>query len=207
MLWLNRVRSKSSEMQTTEQIKSSYKVAFDKGAALIKGSIQLDRQQLGTVGFFERRRLNKALNYFNEASSIAPTNGAPMLFIAKIKERLGDHDGSLQWLKKANCVAPENPILAVETGAALGRLGKHREAAAMLEVAAGHHPREPRIRCNLGLSYLMAGETESAVKTFELLVQLEPDFPTNQKLFRLATEIHSGKKPTPQCEAEIAKMI
>ena len=124
-------------MQTTEQTSSSYKVAFDKGAALIKGSIQLDKQQLGAVGFFERRRLNKALNHFNQASSIAPTNGAPMFFIAKIKERLGDYNGSLQWLKKANCVAPENPILAVETGAALGRLGKHREAAAMLEVAVG----------------------------------------------------------------------
>ena len=147
------------------------------------------------------------MNHFNQASSIAPTNGAPMFFIAKIKERLGDYNGSLQWLKKANSVEPENLILAIETGAALGRLGKHREAAAMLEVAVGHHPHEPRILCNLGLSYLMAGETENAVKSFELLVQLEPDFPTNQKLFSLATEIHLGKKPTPKCEAEIAKMI
>jgi len=194
-------------MQTTEQTSSSYKMAFDKGAALIKGSIQLDRQQLGAVGFFERRRLIKALNHFKEASSIAPTNGAPMLLIAKIKQRLGDHDGSLQWLKKANSVEPENLILTIETSAALGRLGKHKESAAILEIAADHHPHEPRVRCNLGLSYLMAGETENAQRTFAVLVQLEPDFPTNQKLLNLATEILSGKKPTPKSEAEIARMI
>jgi tetratricopeptide (TPR) repeat protein len=194
-------------MQPTELNGSIYKVAFDKGASLIKGSIQLDRQELGAVGFFERRRLSKALSHFKEASSLAPTNGAPMFFIAKIKQRLGDHEGSLEWLKKANSVEPENLILSIETGAALGRLGKHKEAAAMLEVAAHHHPQEPRIQCNLGLSYLMAGETENALKSLEILVQLEPDFPTNQKLLNLATEIRSGRKATPKSEAEIVKMI
>jgi Flp pilus assembly protein TadD len=114
---------------------------------------------------------------------------------------------ALEWLKKGNSVEPENLILAIETGLALGRLGKHKEAAAMLEVAALNHPHEPRIQCNLGLSYLMAGETENALKTFETLVQLEPDYPTNQKLLDLASEIQSGKKPTPKSEAEIAKMI
>lgn len=194
-------------MQTAEEKNFSYKAAFDKGAALIKGSIELDGQQLGALGFFERRRLNKALKHFEEASSIEPTNGAPMLFIAKIKQRIGDHDGSLQWLKKANSVEPANLILSIETGAALGRLGKHREAAAMLEVAVQHYPHEPRIQCNLGLSYLMAGETENALKTFGLLVQLEPDFPTNKKLLNLANEVRLGKKPTPKNEAEIAKML
>lgn len=195
------------EMQTTDQNDISYKAAFDKGAALIKGSIQLDGQQLGVLGFFERRKLNKALKHFEEASSIAPTNGAPMLFIAKIKQRFGDYDGSLEWLKRANAVEPGNLILAIETGATLGRLGKHKEAAAMLEVAAQHHPQEPRILCNLGLSYLMAGETEDALKTFQFLVQLEPDFPTNQKLLGLAYEIRLGKKSTPKNEAEIARMF
>lgn len=194
-------------MQTTEQNNSSYKSAFDKGVALIKGSIQLDGQQLGALGFFERRRLNKALKHFEAASSLAPTNGAPMLFIAKIKQRFGDYDGSLEWLQKANAVEPGNLILAIETGATLGRLGKHREAATVLEVAAHHHPHEPRIQCNLGLSYLMAGDTEDALKTFQFLFQLEPDFPTNQKLLELANEIRLGKKPTPKNEAEIARML
>jgi anaphase-promoting complex subunit 3 len=194
-------------MQPTDEKTSCYKVAFDKGANLVRGSIQLDGQSLGALGFFEKRRLNKALNHFKEASSIAPSNGAPMLFIAKILQRIGDDEGSLEWLKKANSVEPENLILAIETGGTLGRLGKHREAAAMLEVAANHHPHEPRIQCNLGLSYLMAGEIDNAVKTFELLVQLEPDFPTNKKLLDLATAIRLGRKHTPKTEAEIARMI
>jgi len=194
-------------MQPTDEKASCYSVAFKKGANLVRGSIQLDGQRLGALGFFEKRRLNKALNHFKEASSIAPLNGAPMLFIAKILQRIGDDEGSLEWLKKANSVEPENLILAIETGGTLGRLGKHKEAAAMLEVAANHHPHESRIQCNLGLSYLMAGETDKAVKTFELLVQLEPNFPTNKKLLDLATAIRLGRKPTPKTEAEIARMI
>src|SRR4051812_9954396 len=102
-------------MQIAEQRNLSYKSAFDKGAALIKGSIHLDGKHFGTLGFFERRRLNKALQHFEKACSIAPTNGAPMFFIAKIKHRIGDLDGSLQWLKKANSVEPGNLILAIET--------------------------------------------------------------------------------------------
>lgn len=193
-------------MQPIDQ-KSSYKVAFDKGAALTKGSIQLDGQSLGKVGFFEKRRLNKAIEHFKEASAIEPTNGAPMLFIAKIKQRLGDYEKSLAWLKKANSVEPENLILAIETSSTLGRLGKHREAVTLLEVAVGHHPNEPRIQCNLGLSYLMAGEIENALKTFEILILLEPDFPPNHKLLNLATEVKSGKKPIPRSEAEVVRMI
>ena len=130
-----------------------------------------------------------------------------MLLIAKIKERLGDYASSLEWLKKANSVEPDNPILAIETGAALGQLGKHKEAATVLEIAARNHPHEPRIQCNLGLSYLMAGETDSAVKAFQILLRQEQDSPTNQKLLDLAMDVHAGKKPNPRNESEVVKWI
>ena len=190
-----------------EALDPNYKAIFGKGAALVKGSIQLDKQTLGELGFFEKKRLKRALTYFEKASSLAPTNGAPMLFIAKIKQRLGEFESSLEWLKKANSVEPNNLILAIETSAALGRLEKHKEAATVLENACKSHPADPRIWSNLGLSYLMAGETNSAVKTFEYLVQIEPDFPTNKKLFDLASEIALGEKSTPRNEAELIKMI
>ncbi len=190
-----------------EDLDPNYKAVFDKGAALVKNSIQLDKQTLEKLGFFEKRRLKRALIYFEKASSLAPTNGAPMLFIAKIKQRFGEFGSSLEWLKKANSVEPNNLILAIETSAALGRLEKHKEAATVLENASKSHPEDPRIWSNLGLSYLMAEETNSAVKTFEYLVQIEPDFPLNRKLFDLASKVALGEKPTPRNEAELLKMI
>lgn len=130
-----------------------------------------------------------------------------MLLIAKIEERLGNFESSLEWLKKANSAEPDNLILAIETGAALGRLGKHKEAATVLEIAAQNHPGEPRIQSNLGLSYLIAKETDSAVKAFETLLRLEPDYPINQKLLNLAIDVQAGRRPSPKTESEIAKWI
>lgn len=181
--------------------------AFQTGMKLIKGCIQLDKQQLDNPGFFERRKLRKAKTHFHNASKLEPANGAPLLFIAKIEDRLGNHESSLEWLKKANQLEPDNLILAIETGAALGRLQMHKEAATALEVAAQHHPHEPRIQSNLGLSYLMAGELENAVDTFKRLNQLEPDFPANQKLLDLATTVLAGNKPIPKTEAEVVRLI
>lgn len=194
-------------MQLSTENANNYKSTFDKGAKLIKGSIYLDREELGSAGFFEKRRLRKALTHFMAASSIEPTNGAPMLFIAKIEERLGNSERGLEWLKKANSVEPDNLILAIETGAALGRLGKHKEAATVLEGAARNFPDESRIQSNLGLSYLIGGETENAVKAFEILLRLEPDYPTNRKLLNLALEVQAGRRPTPKSEADVANWI
>lgn len=195
------------EVNPSPQQKSPYKIAFDKGAELVNGRVQLDGQRLGAVGFLEKWKLKRAIKHFETASALEPSNGAPMLFIAKIKQRLGDYEGGLNWLKKANTAEPDNAILAIETGATLGRLGKHKEAVTMLEIASRHHPNEPRIQCNLGLSYLLAGETQNALNAFETLVALEPDFPTNHKLLALAAEIASGRSSIPESEADIAKMI
>lgn len=77
----------------------------------------------------------------------------------------------------------------------------------MLEMAVNIHPREPRIQSNLGLSYLIGGEVENAVKAFEVLLLLEPDYAVNRKLLNLVKEIKLGAKPMPKCEADIAKMM
>lgn len=63
--------------------KPAFKVVFDKAMELTKDSIELDKQSLGKAGFFEKRRLSKAVKYLKTASLMQPENGVPMLFIAK----------------------------------------------------------------------------------------------------------------------------
>jgi len=194
-------------MNVFENNSTAFKAAFNKGVSLAKNSIQIDRLKLGSVGFFEKRRLRKALRYFHEASVLDPNSGEALLLIAKIHQRLGAHDSCLEWLKKAYRIAPENLILAIEISATLGRLGKHKEAATILEEVVRTYPNEPRTQCNLGLSYLMAGKVVNAVEAFNLLVKIEPDYPVNQKLLDLAKDVKSGTKSIPKSEVEISRMI
>lgn len=194
-------------VRSVEEEHSKYHVAFQRGVALVKGSIQIDGQRLKRLGFFEKIRLKRALRNFEEAALFAPDNAAPPFMMAKIRDRLGDFEGSLELLKRANLLQPDNLILAIETGAALGRLGKHREAATLLEVVSRSYPDEPRVWCNLGLSYLMTGETENAVRAFELLVRLEPSLSTNQKLLDVASEAHAGRRAIPRSEAEVVQAM
>jgi Flp pilus assembly protein TadD len=186
---------------------SEYTALFQRGAALIEGSIHLDGRQLSDPGFFEKRRLKKARPFFEQAFQADPLNAAPLFLLGKIEERLGNGAGNIEWLRRANDVEPNNPLVALELGAALGRRGMYQESLRVLGNAATRNPSDPRIHCNLGLSLLMAGEAEGAVHAFEHTTSLEPDVATNHKLLAYAIEVAAGRKAVPSSERDIARNI
>ena len=184
-----------------------YKSLWDKGIELLDGRINLDGNPLPKPGFFERRRLHKASVLFERAASVAPENAAPLLFLGKIEERLGNAEACVDWLKRANELEPNNLIVVLELGGALGRSGKHAESASVMMAVARSHPNDPRIHVNLGLSLLMAGEANDAVQAFEHVVKLEPDLPANRRLLSFAVSVANGTKAAPRSLRELSANI
>jgi Flp pilus assembly protein TadD len=191
--------------EIVDQQSSKYNVLFRQGANLAEGRVNLDGNALGDPGFFERRRLRKALGFFALAAQIEPPYGAASLFAAKIEERLGNSAECVRWLRKAQVTAPGNVIVAIELGGALSRHGLHVEAIEVLSNAAQLFADDPRVHCNLGVSLLLAGDTRGSIAAFERLVSLEPGVETNLRLLRFAVEVAEGRTPGPRSEEEIAR--
>lgn len=187
--------------------RSIYDSLFKEAGKLIEGSVNLDGRPLGKPGFFERKRLLKALKLLERAAEIEPPYGAASLFAAKVHERLGNGEGTLRWLQKAQSGAPNNVVIAIELGGALSKQGRLAEAIGVLTAAADTHPSDPRVHSNLGLSLLLSGDTQAAITAFERLFSLEPDRPVNKRLLYLAIDVHEGRKPRPASEDEIVRSL
>ena len=184
-----------------------YRVKFEKAAKLLDGDIDLDGMSLPRPGFFERRKLRKALVAFQEAAEASKENAAPLLLLGKIEERLGNLQANSKWLKKANEVEPNNLVIVLEFGASLAKQGFHQEAADLLAPMAEAHPNDPRVHCNLALSLLLAGDAPSAVAAFEHVFNLEPEVQVNQRLLKFAVDVSGGLIPYPKSEADIARYV
>lgn len=184
---------------------STYKSLFDDAAKLIEGRVNLDGRALPQPGFFEKRRLLKALQLLEKAAAVEPPYGAASLFAGKVHERLGNYEECVRWLRKAQTMAPDNVIVAIELGGALSKQGRHSEAIVVLTEAAKAHSSDPRVQSNLAVSLLLAGDLERSVATFKHLTELEPSEPMNKRLLNFAIEVHEGRKARPTTEAEIIR--
>jgi tetratricopeptide (TPR) repeat protein len=187
--------------------RAEFSKLFDAGMALVAGRIDLDGLPLKAPDAAERRQLHKARSLLVQAAAIEPDNGAPLLFLAKIEERLGNAAGSTAWLQKALVVAPDNAVVGLELGGALGRQGRYREAAAAMEKSVLANPGHAALHFNYGLVLLMSGQAQRSVKAFDNALTLEPGVPLNRKVRDLAVAVSKGAKPAPKNERELAALL
>lgn len=180
---------------------------YDRACRLLDGLVILDDRPHKNPGFFARRRLRQAVQLFRQVVELNPANWQSMFFIGKAFQGLGELEQALTWFLRAHDCVPAHPSVAKEVGYAAGRLGQHDIAVRVMQTAAMEHPQDPALHLNLGLSCLMSGKTADACKAFGRAVELEPGREMNKRLFDLAKDVETGKRPCPRTEAEIANAI
>jgi Tfp pilus assembly protein PilF len=191
---------------TEEQIKR-HNDLYAQANELSKGLVILDGSPRKALGFFQKRRLRKAIGLYQQVLEINPASWQSMFFIGKAFQSLGELDQAFSWFARANETVPENPSVAKEYGGVAGQLGRHEVAIRALEAVAMQHPNDAGLQTNFGLSCLMGGKLTQACKAFERTVELEPQNDVNRKLLALIREVESGKRPCPKTEAEILRVI
>jgi tetratricopeptide (TPR) repeat protein len=140
-----------------------YMELFTEAGNLAGDLIRLDGQPAPKLSFFQKRKLKKAARLYKLSTHEAPENGALHLMLAKVLERLGEHENYLSSLQKAWLLEPGNFILIIELSGAYGFLNKHQEAISVLLEARKYYPDEPRILFNLGVSFLLIDQAKGAV--------------------------------------------
>jgi tetratricopeptide (TPR) repeat protein len=184
-----------------------YSEIYSEGGKLVDGLLQVDRQKIKKLTFFQKRKLKKAKGLFELAAIESPENGAPFFMIAKIEQRLGEHEKSLSYFQKAWLLEPHTLIVIIELSGAYVLLGKYQEAISILIEGRKQYPNEPRVLFTLGISFLLIGQTKPAIEIFTDMIELESDYEMNHQMLAYSKDVLAGKKPTPKDYSEILRSI
>jgi tetratricopeptide (TPR) repeat protein len=180
---------------------------YNTGYDLIKDLVYFDNRPYQPPDAAAREQLREAIRRFEQALDIVPGNWQAMLLMGKALQSLGEHEQALTAFLRAHQCAPTQLMVAVEAGSAAGRVGQHDVAIRVMASAARHHPEDPRLPFNLGLSYLFLGDYTGARSALERAIELEPQREENKRLRDLVIEVEAGRRPCPRNEAEVANAL
>lgn len=119
--------------------------------------------------------LVNAKKQYLKVISVDPKNINGMLGLSRMADKAGDSNEALDWIKKAH----EENSSAIEPGVLLTRYylrkGDGLKALSLARELNGRRSGLPVVLDLLGSSQLLAGETSSAVKTFEKIVEIKSE--------------------------------
>jgi protein O-GlcNAc transferase len=99
---------------------------------------------------------------------------------------------------------PEHEALLNNLGTTNFRLGQYDSAIDILKKTLVLHPRQVLARCNLGVTYIMAGQSEAAIAQFEQCLRDDPDF-MSAMVWLLGEKAHIANwDGVPELRARIA---
>lgn len=178
----------------------------DKAWALTEGEMLLDEpRQLGTPNWFVKRKLQKAIGYFEQALEINPEGWQSMWAVGKIYQRLGCPEETYLWFNRAHQVNPQQTDVAREAGIAALYLGKGNEALHLCEIAVQLDPDDAGLVANLAWAHLISGNVALAQETIQKAIAANPEDNISKTVLRIIDQIASGTRPIPKTLLEICK--
>src|SRR5437867_11290568 len=96
---------------TEEQIKL-HNDLYARANELSEGLVILDDVPQKSLEFFQKRRLRKAIELYQQVLQINPVNWPAMVGTGKAFQSLGDLEQALLWFSRANECVPDNPSVA-----------------------------------------------------------------------------------------------
>lgn len=180
---------------------------FSKASDLSKGLLQFDTAGGVNIGFNGKRKLKKAIGHYDNVIVIDPSNAGAYLLKAKCHESLDESSEAVGALENAIQIEPYNEILYCEIGAALMKQRDFVRAIELMEQGVNYFPEEARILSNLGLSYLFTNMADKAVKVYDKLIEIEPEYELNKRFLAYSKRVLNGELSAPQSESDIAKSI
>ncbi len=170
----------------------------DEAWSLVKGQVFLDRSgPSGRPGMFARRRLQKAIERFQEALEINSEGWQSMWALGKIYQRFGSEAETLFWFKKAMALAPDQPDVARETGLAAFAVGNTELGFKCTQAALDARPDDPGLIANLALAHLLDGDLTEAQSFVKKALELAPDDTISQYLAQVIRGVVEGTQPRP----------
>ncbi len=176
----------------------------DEAWSLVEGEVFLDRSGPSRrPGMFARRKLQKAIERFQEALEINTKGWQSMWALGKIHQRLESAAESLFWFKKAMALAPDQPDVARETGLAAFEVGNAELGLQCCRAALDARPDDPGLMANMALAHLLGGDLATADGWVSKSLELAPDDRISEFLSEVIREVVEGTRPRPASVHEV----
>jgi tetratricopeptide (TPR) repeat protein len=147
---------------------------------------------------FARRRLRRAIRYFEQALVINPEGWSSMWAVGKIHQRLGAHAIAFDWFARAHGINPNQPDVAREAGVAALDAGLINEALALCRAAVANGPDDPGLICNLALAHCLAGQDAEAERCAAEAAARDPADAISANVLAFVREVASGARRRPR---------
>jgi len=154
-------------------------------------------------GFFEARKMRKAIALLDKVLALHPGNAAALWMQGKIQQLLGDLEASLDRFAKACLIDPNNADFAREAGISATELGKLDVAVFYAQEALKARPGDAGLRTNLAVAHLFAGNLAAAQMEISDARTAEPDDPVTRSVWVLVSEVAAGRMRRPSHTREI----
>ena len=164
----------------------------------MKGLIMLDGYRPKGVGFFEKRRANKAIQIFEQILSIAPEHFQSLFFIGKLYQRLGEHQKSLSYFETALQHEHINHSLPQEASLAAMHLNLIDKAIQYSTEANRRKPNDFALLGNHAMNLLIAGLDNEAKEAIDKAMSIDGTDAINKRIKSKIEAVIAGhiKRPT-----------
>lgn len=178
--------------------------SYKKAWSLIADEMRLEgNARARKIGFFTRRKLNKAIALFEQTIQIKPDNWASMWALGKIYDRFGNDATAFEWFTKAHRIEPNNSDVVREAALSALNLGKSKEAIELTEAAIFLKPEDSGLVANLALALLFNGRFDEAKEKAADAVEANPNDNISKDLLTLIEQVISGKRAQPKSVREL----
>ena len=148
-------------------------------------------------GFFERRRLKKAIALLEQVAAAVPGHGTSRWSLGMALRALGDQARALDELRLAYALCPELPGVGREYAGQCFIVGLADEGLEASRALHARFPDDVGLHSNLALALLLGGDLAEAQAVAESAQRREPDDAITRNLVRLIRDVRAGTRARP----------
>lgn len=137
------------------------------------------------IAAYHAKHSAEAIQAFEAASKLQPSEPLPYRYLAELYWREGRHEQARQAVRSVAVAMPDAYALD-QVGTAYGEAGLSGLAIQFYLEAVRLDPQFPGARYNLGRTYLEAGDLEPGIAEVQEALRLHPDFPEAHQALGLA---------------------
>jgi len=177
----------------TEEERAEQNHAFAEAAEIVRKEMPLEgSEEPSAPGFFQRRKLARALSLFERVIKLNPANWSALWLMGKVHARLQDSEAAFTCFERAYRANPAQLEIARAASRAAMDLGRHDAAIEFAQRAVQSDPNSAALRANLALACLVAGRVPDAQLAASQAVAGDPEDESFRKLKAMAQ--HFGLK-------------
>ncbi|WP_046757622.1 SseB family protein [Kordia jejudonensis] len=169
----------------------------------IEGLIHADGFRRRGIGKKEVERLEIAITAFNECLDIYPNHWQSMLLLAKVHQRLRNHELSFALLEKAFHIELDDHTIPVEAAFEAMHIHKTEKALFYSAEAIKRKPDDPVLLGNHAMNLLIHEQDNEAIAIINNALALDPNDAVLKNIKALISNIHAGKQKRPTFEDTI----